>query len=414
MRSIIITIGDELLIGQVVNTNASFIGGKLNEAGAEVIRTLTVGDEEEDIVEALQDSFQRFDLVVVTGGLGPTHDDVTKKAVCRLFHTDLVSSPEARKNIEDFLRLRNLPWSAAAEEQTMVPRGCSIIPNRRGTAPGEFFERDGRLLIVMPGVPHEMEGMVADFVVPTLAQRSSGRAILHKTLNTAGISESALADRLGPVDRFLGAGERLAFLPSPSGVRLRLTIVGSDRASAELRMRELESAVRVKAEKYIYSTGDEVLAAALGRLLRERGLTITVAESCTGGKIADRLTDIPGSSAYFQHAVVAYSNRSKTGLLGVPETLISKHGAVSGEVAESMASGVREREGVSIGISTTGIAGPDGGTAEKPVGLVWIGYSDASGTLSLKFLFGNDRLLVKERASTAALDLVRRRLLGIE
>ncbi len=414
MRSIIITVGDELLIGQVVNTNASFIGQKLNEAGAEVVRVLTVADDEEEIVEALEDSFPGFDLTVVTGGLGPTHDDVTVKAICRYLQTDRVSSPEARKYIEEFLQRRGLPWSDAAEQQTMVPRGSSIIPNRRGTAPGELFERDGRLLIVMPGVPHEMEGMMNDFVVPTLARQPSAKAILHLTLNTTGISETILAERIGPVGRFLRVGERLAFLPSPSGVRLRLTIVGSERASAELRMRELDAFIREKAGKYIYASDDEPLAAVVGRHLRERGWTIAVAESCTGGRIADRLTDIPGSSGYFDRAVIAYSNRSKTELLGVPEELISKHGAVSSEVAEAMAAGVRGNASASVGVSTTGIAGPEGGTAEKPVGLVWIGYSDPSATLALRFLFGGERLIVKERAAHAALDLVRRRLLGME
>jgi len=414
VKAIIITIGDELLIGQVVNTNASTIARQLNGAGVEVIRMLTVSDDEAGIVGALEENFPRFDVTVVTGGLGPTHDDVTKKAVCRFFHTDLVSNPDVRKQIEQYLLCRNHAWSRAAEEQTLVPRGCVVIPNLHGTAPGELFERDGRFLIVMPGVPHEMESMMQGFVAPFLAERSRGTLVLHRTLRTTGIPESALSERLGPVDGFLAPGERLAFLPSPSGVRLRITLVGGDRPSLERRLKQIESFIRLKADKYIYGTDDETLGEVVGRILRERGLKIAIAESCTGGMIAHTMTDIPGCSVYLERAVVAYSNESKVDLLGVPSRLIEENGAVSKEVAEAMASGVRKLAGVGIGLSTTGIAGPAGGSPGKPVGLVWNGYSDANATFALKFAFGGERVIIKERASNAALDLVRRRILGID
>lgn len=414
MKSIIIAIGDELLIGQVVNTNASFIAEKLNGAGVEVVRMLTVPDDEAEIIGAFDETFPRHDVTIVTGGLGPTHDDVTKRALCRYFHTDLVSNPEVRKQIGEYLRSRNHTWSHAAEEQTLVPRGSVVIPNHLGTAPGELFERDGRYMIVMPGVPHEMERMVEEFVVPFFGERTQRNHILHRTLNTTGIPESALAERLGPAGRLAGPEERLAFLPSPSGVRLRITLVGGDRASAERRMQQIESAIRQLVGKYIYGADLEKLEEVVGTLLRERGLTIAVAESCTGGMIADRITDVPGSSDYLERCVVAYSNQSKINLLRVPPALIAGHGAVSKEIAEAMALGVRETAGTGIGLSTTGIAGPAGAAPGKPVGLVWIGYSDGKATLALKFHFGGERLIVKERATQAALDLVRRKLLGID
>jgi nicotinamide-nucleotide amidase len=412
MKSIILTIGDELLIGQVVNTNASSIARKLNGAGIEVVRMLTVADEEEEIVKAFEEAFPAFDVVVVTGGLGPTHDDVTKKAVCRFFHTDLVSDPDARKSIENFLKERNYAWSAASEEQSLVPRGAVVIPNNHGTAPGELFERENKFFIVLPGVPHEMEFMMDDFVVPYFKSKGGGTFILHRTLKTIGISETVLAARLGPTGDFLDRA-RLAFLPSPSGVRMRITVVDADRRAAEERIGRIESHIRVKAGSYVYGTGEEDLEEVVGKMLRERRLKIAVAESCTGGLIGHKLTDVPGASGYLDRVVVAYSNVSKTDLLGVPPGLIEQHGAVSREVAEAMASGVRTRAGADIGISTTGIAGPDGGSPEKPVGLVWIGYSDAATTSAAEFRFGTERLIVKERAAQAALDRVRRGLLGI-
>jgi nicotinamide-nucleotide amidase len=413
MKSIILTIGDELLIGQVVNTNAAFIAEKLNDVGIEVVRMLTVGDDEDEIVRAFEESFRTFDVVVVTGGLGPTHDDVTKKAVCRFFQTDLIPDPEARKSIEKFLKERKYAWSAASEEQCLVPRGAVVIPNSHGTAPGELFQRENRFFIVLPGVPHEMEYMIDEFVVPFFKSKSGGTFILHRTLKTVGISETVLATRLGPPGGFL-EGARLAFLPSPSGVRMRITVIDTDRTAAEERIRRIESHIRAAAGPCIYGTGVEELAEAVGTILRERQLRIAVAESCTGGLIAHKLTDVPGASAYLDRAVVTYSDRSKTDLLGVPAELIRKHGAVSREVAEAMAAGIRTGSGADIGLSTTGIAGPTGGSPEKPVGLVWIGYSDANKTSAVEFRFGTERLIIKERAAQAALDRVRKGILGLE
>jgi nicotinamide-nucleotide amidase len=295
----------------------------------------------------------------------------------------------------------------------MVPRGCTVIPNKHGTAPGMLFDRDKKQLIVMPGVPYEMESMMAEFVIPYFKKKRVGRVILHRTLKTTGIPESFLAERLGNLKELLGDAT-LAFLPTPLGVRLRITVVDLDSDAAAKRLGEVEQRIRKKAEKYIYGIDDEELEHIVGRLLSERKLRIALAESCTGGLIANRMTNVPGSSDYFERGVVVYSNASKSEILGVPAELIEEHGAVSREVAEAMADGVRRAARTDIGISTTGIAGPTGGTPEKPVGLVWVGYSDAKESLALRFQFGDERLRFKERASQAALELIRRRLLKIE
>ncbi len=412
MDAVIITIGDELLIGQVVNTNAAFIAEQLNDAGISVAEIVTVADDEEEIVRSLREHADRHDVTIVTGGLGPTHDDVTRRAVCRFLGVDLVRSPEAEKNVRAFLDARGRPWTAAAENQTLIPGGAEVLANAHGTAPGELFRRGGRSLIVMPGVPYEMETMVRDAVLPYLRARSSG-SILHRTLRTTGIAESALAEHLEPIDRLL-EGASLAFLPSPSGVRLRITVKGSDRPACERTIRIIEERMREKIAKYIYGVDDEELEEVVGSLLAQRGWTIAVAESCTGGHLANKITHVPGSSRYFERGVVAYSNRSKIDLLRVPPEMIEHHGAVSREVAEAMAHGLREAASTDVALSTTGIAGPSGGSAEKPVGLVWIGYAGPRETLALKFQFGDGRLRIKERAAQAALELLRRKLLNLE
>lgn len=410
MNAEIITIGDELLIGQVINTNQAYIAEKLTEIGLDVVRMTTVGDDIATIIASFKEGWERAPVVIVTGGLGPTHDDVTKKAVCAFFETDLVRDSDTKARIEKLLVGRNITWSAAHEEQTMVPRKAKVLPNNAGTAPGMLFEEDGKFLFVLPGVPYEMKQMVDDSVIPYLSTKAAGNIIRHLTLRTTGIGESMLAKQLGDLDDLL-RGASLAFLPSVAGVRMRITAHGID---ADSKVREVEARIQQKVQKYIYGTGDEELEEVLGRILKERGLTLAVAESCTGGLIADKITNVSGSSVYFERGVVTYSNQSKIQLLGIPEDLIRAHGAVSKEVAEAMAAGIRHIAHADIGLSTTGIAGPTGGTPEKPVGLVWIGYSDKQATLALKFNLGDNRIRTKERAAQAALELVRRKVLRIE
>jgi len=410
MNALILTIGDELLIGQVVNTNQAYIAQKLNAIGIDIAEMTTVGDSMEGIVNSFARAWSSYDVVIVTGGLGPTHDDITKKAVCLFFRTDLVSNESVRSQIAQLMKKRNIPWTEAAEEQTMVPRSAIIIPNPVGTAPGFRFSEGSRHMFVLPGVPYEMSEMMDTSVAPFLAPLAGGQAIVHRTLMSTGIPESFLAKQLGNLEELLG-GATLAFLPSPTGVRMRVTVHASSAAEAERTASAIEQRIRARVAKYIYGTDEEDLAAVVGRLLSAKGLSIAVAESCTGGLIAHRLTNVSGSSAYFERGVVTYSNASKTELLGVSPELLRAHGAVSREAAEAMAAGVRRLARTDIGLSTTGIAGPTGGTPDKPVGLVWIGYADAETTLALNFTFGEGRERVKERASQAALEIVRRRLL---
>ncbi len=416
MRAEVISVGDELLIGQVINSNQAYIGEQLSSVGIIVARMTTVGDDRVEMLRSFESALSSHDLVIVTGGLGPTHDDITKNVVCEFFQTDLVVNEEALQRVREIFRKRGVEPRKINEDQALVPRSCTVIQNFNGTAPGYLFEREGKYFIVMPGVPFEMKAMMLNFVVPFLAERASGIVIRHQVLKTTGIGESFLAEQIGDVNGLFApdSGVSLAFLPSPIGTRLRITARGKSVDEVTETIRAVEERIREKAGKYIYGANEDELEDIVGRLLTERRLTIAVAESCTGGLIMDRLTDVPGSSNYFERGAITYSNASKTAELGVPEELIRRHGAVSREVAEAMASGIRVKANTDIGISTTGIAGPTGATPEKPVGLVWIGYSDSSETLALKFNFGDDRRRVKERAAQAALELVRRKLLRLD
>lgn len=415
MNAEIVSIGDELLIGQVINTNQAFIAEKLNSVGVSVSRMTTVGDEKQEILSVFRKAWDATQILTVTGGLGPTHDDVTRSAVCEFFGVDLVRNEEALKNVQRLFASRGLPVSKINEDQALVPRGCTVMQNRHGTAPGYFFEREDKVMIVMPGVPYEMTAMMEDFVLPYFIRKITGLVVRHKTLKTTGIAESHLSEKIGDVSAILSqsSGATLAYLPSPLGVRLRISVLASTAQEAEKTIGEIEKKIRAIAGKYIYGENQVELEEVVGKILADRHLTIAVAESCTGGLIGDRLTNVPGSSSYFERCLVTYSNASKVEELGVPERELKDFGAVSREVAESMARGVRIKAGTSIGLSTTGIAGPGGGTPEKPIGLVWIGYSDAAGTFAMKFRFETERKRFKERASQAALELLRRKLLKI-
>jgi len=415
MKAEIISIGDELLIGQVINSNQAYIAEKLNSVGIFGDKMTTIGDNENEILSAFQKAYASHDVVTVTGGLGPTHDDITRSVVCKFFNTDSIINDEALENVKRiFTRRRSVPRKIN-EDQALVPRNCIVIQNRLGTAPGYFFEQDGKYFVVMPGVPYEMKAMMDDFVLPFFEKHRTGLVIRHKTLKTTGIAESFLAEQIGDVHKIFppDSGITLAFLPSSFGVRLRITAKANSVDEAENKIHDVETKLHSKVDKYIYTTDEKELEDAVGKLLSERKLTIAIAESCTGGLIADRITNVSGSSDYFERGIVTYSNKSKVDELGVPSELINKHGAVSQEVAKAMALGIRTKSDTDIGISTTGIAGPTGGSAKKPVGLVWIGYSDKDETFAMQFNFSGERRIVKERAAQAALELVRRRLLKI-
>ena len=411
MTVTILCIGDELLIGQVVNTNATWLGEHLSGLGIDVQRVVTLGDEEAAIRQALAEASTTSDLVIVTGGLGPTHDDLTLDAVAA--HLGVGCTPHAptlARIRRRFARRGQTP-PERTERLALVPEGCDVLPNPVGIAPGLWADgRDDAILVVLPGVPSEMKALFRDEVEPRLRRRADLRVIRQRTLLTAGIGESNLQEQLGDIVDHLGPDRRLAYLPGSSGVRLRLTATGEDQTTVAERLDALERRIRERAGEHIFGEGEERLEGVVGRMLEARGFTIATAESCTGGLLADRITDIPGASAYMRGGVTAYCNSVKVELLGVDPAALEGDGAVSEAVAQQMARGVRRALSAEIGVSTTGIAGPSGGTPDKPVGTVWIGYADAEGAFAQCHYFTDDRDLNKQLSTTAALDLVRRRL----
>ena len=414
MKAHIITIGDEILIGQIINTNAAFIGKSLIDINVEITKCSTVGDDEEAIINEFKAAFSANDLVVVTGGLGPTHDDVTKKCVVKFFDTTLVHNAEVMEDVVSIFRRRNIHMAKVNEGQAMVPAIAKVIRNYNGTAPGMWIEKNGKIMIVMPGVPFEMKDMVNNSVIPKLSEivQESGIVIKQKTLLSTGIGESALYEKIGDVEEILH-GAKLAFLPSQFGVKMRITVKEKSETIAKNRVTEIEQKLRSKVGRFIYGRDEDTLEEVVARLLEERGLTLAVAESCTGGLIANLLTNVNGSSKFFERGVVTYSNGSKVELLKVNEDILAQFGAVSLQVARQMAEGIKAISGTDIGISVTGIMGPTGASSDKPVGLAYIGLCDDKVCTAKKVVFGNNRLINKERTATAALDMLRRYLLGI-
>jgi len=414
MNAHLLTIGDELLIGQTTNTNAAWLGERLSRLGVQVERTVTVGDDPDTMRDELGRAVRQARLTVLTGGLGPTHDDVTRQVLADYFEAPLRTDDEILDRIRRYYerRGRQMPRSAPALAQ--VPEGFETLDNPVGAAVGLWFsgtlEGADRLVAVLPGIPQEMNGIFESAVEPRLRAEEDVHAVAHRTLVTSGIGESALQERLGDLSDLLGEELGLAYLPSTSGVRLRLTATNGDTAAAQNQLDRLEARIRERAGAHVIGTGDAELEEVLGRRLRAAGRTIASAESATGGLIGHRLTGVSGSSAYYEGSVVAYANRIKRSVLGVRADAIEEHGAVSEPVALQMAGGVREALDVDVGVATTGIAGPTGGTEEKPVGTVWLGYADGVGARAVRRQFVEDRTLNKELFATAALDLVRRRL----
>ncbi len=414
MKAYLISIGDELLIGQTINTNVAYIGSALSDINIEVIESSVVGDNMDAILQELSKASSMADLIVITGGLGPTHDDITRSAIVKYFDTELVQNKQVLEDITEFFARRGRQVTELNASQALVPKIATPIRNTRGTAPGMWIEHKGKIFVVMPGVPYEMKGMMEDFVIPKLSEMTKGNGAVIKKLilQTTGIPESTLFERLGNLDELL-QGAQMAFLPSQYGVKLRITVKEKDEAAALNRLNEIEQKIRTKVGRFIYARGNETLEEVIGRILSDRGLTLAIAESCTGGEICSRITNVSGSSKYFERGIVTYSNASKVELLKVNEDTLASVGAVSREVAMQMAEGVRAVSGTDIGISTTGILGPTGATTNKPVGLVYIGYCDEKVCTAKKFLFGEDRILNKQRATQAALEMLRRQLLGI-
>jgi len=414
----LITIGDELLLGFTIDTNAAHIARTLSAAGVEIVRRITVGDDAEQIATAVSDALDRTGAVITTGGLGPTSDDLTKPSIAKLFGRRMKLDEGIASALEQRWRARfpNSRFPATNRSQAEIPEGARILTNRHGTAPGIWLEDEkGRWVAMIPGVPREMRGMLAEEVLPILAARGQGSdsAIVSHTLRTTGIAESAIAELVGADFLDAPASEAgslsLAYLPGIAGVDLRITVKGLPRAGAENLVSAVIEKLRTRVSAYVYGEDETDLAAVVIDRCRSLGLTLAVAESCTGGLLGERITNIPGSSDVFLGGVIAYHNDVKQDALGVRAEDIERFGAVSEEVALQMASGVRERARAGVGISVTGIAGPGGGTAEKPVGLVWIAI-DAAEVKARRFHLVGDRAEIRQRAAQAALEMVRRAL----
>lgn len=375
----IINIGDELLLGQVVNTNASTMSRMLTEAGFDVTCVEVVGDQHDDISHAIDDH-KGYDIMLITGGLGPTKDDITKKLLCDYFHSELVESPVALENVRRIFAVRGFELTPVNRAQALVPKCCEVLNNDLGTAPCMWFEHEGRVFVSLPGVPFEMEWLMQNRVIPKLQETFHSDIIINKNILTQGIGESFLSDLIEPWELALPECIRLAYLPVAGMTKLRLTARGTQEASLRNAINSAVEDLYKIAGQYIVGEDCETLAELVHKTLTERGLTLATAESCTGGTIASQLTAQAGASAYFKGGVVAYSNAVKECALGVQHSTLEAHGAVSEETAREMAEGVRNRLGADLAIATTGIAGPDGGTKEKPVGTVWIAVADATHT----------------------------------
>jgi nicotinamide-nucleotide amidase len=414
MKAYLISIGDELLIGQTINTNVAFIGSLISDINITIVKATIIGDDIKVILDELELASARADLIICTGGLGPTHDDVTRNAFLQYFKTELVQNLEVIEDIKSLLKRRGRELKKTHEDQAMVPAVAKILRNENGTAPGYWMEKDNKIFIVLPGVPYEMQAMMSNHVMPKLIETigKPEEYIKKITLQTTGLPESVLAERLGDIEELL-SGSQLAYLPNQYGVRLRITVKSDNEEQATNKLLGIEQKIRTKIGRFIFGRDNDNLEEVVARLLKERELRISVSESCTGGGLANRLTNINGSSSYFERGVVTYSNAAKVELLKVDEDVMLEKGAVSAEVAMQMAEGIKSISGTDIGVSLTGILGPTGGVAEKPVGTVFIGYCDNKVCTAKRFQFGEDRLLNKNRATQAALEMVRRNLLGI-
>ncbi len=389
MKIEIITIGTEILIGQITDTNSAWIGKTLNKEGFDVSKITSIVDNYKDITESLDNSLKNSDIVIITGGLGPTKDDITKKTLCDYFKCDLVFDQSVYDNVKQFLSSEDKDINTLNRDQALVPAECQVLNNRVGTAPGMLFEKEGKVVISLPGVPSEMIYLMDTYVVPYLKKNFRAVNIIHRTVITSGIPESDLAIKIENWEKELPDYISLAYLPAPRKVKLRLTGKSDDDVTELIDRKFLE--LKSLVSEFIWADSDTEPEIVLGTLLKERGETISCAESCTGGNIAALLSKHSGSSAFFYGGVVSYDNSVKVSTLGVKSEDISTKGAVSREVVEQMALGVRKLMNTTWSIATSGIAGPTGGSEEKPVGTVWIAWAGPQGVTSRKYIFGKQR-----------------------
>ena len=411
-QATIITIGDELLIGQVVDTNSAWMAQELNKAGVRVARRVAVGDVWDEIWTALDQEQQHSDIILITGGLGPTADDITKELLCKYFGGTMVVNEAARQNVLNIFTKLNRPIIERNLLQSEVPDNCIVIQNSRGTAPGMIFQKENKTFVSMPGVPHEMKGMMEDTVIPWLLEHYQFPHIAHRTLLTAGVGESFLADMIQDFETALPAHIKLAYLPNYGMVRLRLSATGSDAETSEAEIDGYFLQLQEKVRPYLVTNIDEPIEKVIGNILKAKGKTLCTAESCTGGYIAHLVTAVPGSSAYFDGSVVSYSYPAKEDLLGVQHTTLLEQGAVSEAVVREMAKGALEKIKSDYVIAVSGIMGPGGGMPDKPAGTVWIAWGSKEQLEAKKLYFRFDRQRNIQLTAVNALNLLREFVLG--
>lgn len=410
----IITIGDELLIGQTIDTNSAFIAQELNKIGVWVKRRVAVGDVWDDIWQALDEESRESQIIIITGGLGPTADDITKPLLCKYFNGKLILNQDVLAHVKylfEKVYRRTGPLLERNIKQAEVPDTCTVLHNERGSAPGMWFEKDGRIFISLPGVPHEMKGLMIDKVLPRLPQYFKMPFILHRTAFTSGIGESSLAEMIKTFEEALPAHIKLAYLPGFGMVRLRLTASSNDKEILEKELDGLFTELKSLIKQYLVADTDDEMQVVIGKLLKQKGKTLGTAESCTGGYIAHMLTSVPGSSAYYKGSIVSYANELKEAILGVKHDTLRDYGAVSEQTVKQMVAGALDKLHVDFALATSGIMGPDGGSAEKPVGTIWIavGNKEKVSTLQLHLRFDRERNI--KQTAHSALDFLRRFIL---
>ncbi|MDB9932833.1 competence/damage-inducible protein A [Flavobacteriales bacterium] len=408
MKTEIISIGDEILIGQTVNTNATWMGQELAKIGIKNNRTTTISDSESEILEALKLGESRSDLILITGGLGPTKDDITKKVLCDYFNTELELNQEVLTDIQAYFKLRNKPFLESNNLQAMLPKACTVLRNHVGTASGMWFERNGKVFVSMPGVPYEMKHLMETGVFPKVKEQFGINELAHRTVLTHGLGESFLAEIIEDWEnRVRAEGLDMAYLPSPGLVKLRITSTEGNQQIVDKYCEELYPLI----PEYIFGEGIITMQETLANLLKERNATISLAESCTGGFASHLLTAIPGSSSFYEGSIICYSYDIKEKELNVPKDLLLKKGAVSEEVVEILSEEIRKKYNTNYSIAISGIAGPTGGTDDKPIGTVWISARSKNKVVSKKFSFGNNRERNISQSALASFNLLRKLIL---
>ena len=403
----LLTIGDEILYGQILDTNSKWMSEELDKVGIKTVRKTTVGDNEEDILTALAEAENRADIVLITGGLGPTNDDLTKPCLANYFDCEIQMNEVALKEVDDFFSSKGIELTELNRQQAALPICCDHVTNKIGTAPGMWFERNGKVFVSMPGVPHEMKLMMKDTIIPRLQKTFKTLTIHHKLIKTIGIGESWLSEKIKSWEDNLPSHIKLAYLPSLGQVKLRLTATGNDEQVLVDEVEEQIKELRKYADKYIYGFDRDQIEEVVGKELLNQGKTIAMAESCTGGYLSHLITSVAGSSNYYRGSVVPYHNELKSSRLGVDADTLKEYGAVSEQTVIEMSNGVRTTFGADIGLATSGIAGPGGGTQEKPVGTVWIALADGEQTVTKKLKLWKDREINIKATSIAVLNLLR-------